>query len=95
MHRPARTSRESKIEEMPKNSVPIPMDEGVARLVQGAYTATQGGEIPLKDLVKRCEDTEVDMYPRWLCKPYFRKFPRTAKEEEEGARKSELGIDEV
>ncbi|KAJ3510288.1 hypothetical protein NMY22_g16018 [Coprinellus aureogranulatus] len=60
-----------------------------ARLTREAYELTQGGTIPLKELVKRCEDTGLDVYPHWLCQPYFRKLPPPVVNENKGEGKGE------
>ncbi|KAJ3534122.1 hypothetical protein NMY22_g7054 [Coprinellus aureogranulatus] len=90
---------EANDEESKKEKEKVWLDEYVAitlelgaRLTREAYELTQGGKVPLKDLVKRCEDTGLDVYPHWLCQPYFRKLPpppavKVGKEGGEGKKK--------
>ncbi|TEB28166.1 FMN-linked oxidoreductase [Coprinellus micaceus] len=49
------------------------IEELGVRMENDARTLTEGGQIPLRQLITTCPHTSLPVLPHWLCQPYFRK----------------------
>ncbi|TEB28197.1 Dus-domain-containing protein [Coprinellus micaceus] len=49
------------------------IEELGVRMENDARVLTEGGKIPLRQLINKCPHTDLPVLPHWLCQPYFRK----------------------
>ncbi|KAG6907673.1 hypothetical protein DXG01_007823 [Tephrocybe rancida] len=64
-------------------------EEVQSRLEEDAKNLTDGGKIPLEDLVTKDEATGLDLLPHWSAQPYFRPIAPPVEKKKKGAKVEE------
>ncbi|KAG6864012.1 hypothetical protein C0991_001092 [Blastosporella zonata] len=64
-------------------------EEVAVRLEEDAREMTDGGKIPLRELVIKDEATGLDVLPHWVAQPYFRPLKPPVEKKKKGGKEGE------